>query len=107
MKKSEVDFKLRMMGFGNSCGRDFLSAACLLYAGGMHKMQDIVAKISDTTGMDRRKIYGRMLSALEAAWRNQERSPRVMYNTRIRPSLKKFIRMFVEQRMEENNEIQK
>ena len=46
MRKQEVDFELAMMGFAKSDGRDFLSAACLLYAGGMHRMQDITAKIS-------------------------------------------------------------
>lgn len=99
MKKSDVDFELRMMGFAKSSGRDFLSAACLLYAGGMHKMQDITGKIANVTGFGERKIYARMLAALETAWKNQERSPKVMYNTRVRPSLKKFIKVFVEQRM--------
>lgn len=103
MTKSEVDFELRMMGFAKSSGRDFLSDACLLYAGGMHKMQDITAKISEVTGFGERTIYALMLSALAAAWKNQERSPRVMYNTRIRPSLKKFIKLFVEQKMGERS----
>lgn len=101
MTKSEVEFELHMMGFANTFGRDFLVDACLLYAGGMHNMQDITAKISENTGFGERNIYSKMTAALQTAWNNQERSPKIMYNTRVRPSLKKFIKLFVEQRMGE------
>ena len=103
MTKSQIDFELGMMGFAKSSGRDFLSAACLLYAGGMHRMQDITARISKVTGVGEHKIYNRMLIALERAWKNQERSPKVMYSTRVRPCVKKFIKLFAEQRMGEKS----
>ncbi len=103
MKKSEVEFELHMMGFENTFGRDFLVDACLLYAGGMHQMQDIIAKISENTGFGERDIYSKMTAALQTAWNNQERSPKIMYNTRVRPSLNKFIKLFVEQKMGERS----
>lgn len=104
MKKAEVDFELGMMGFAKSPGRDFLSAACLLYAGGMHEMQAITAKISEVTGMKPNRIYSNIRTELNKAWKNQNRSPRQMYDTRVSrvcPPVKKFIRFFVEQRMGE------
>lgn len=103
IKKSEIEFELHMMGFANTYGREFLADACLLYAGGMHQIQDIIAKISEDTGFGERNIYSKMATSLKIAWNNQQRSPKVMYNTKICPSLKKFIKLFVEQKMGEKS----
>lgn len=104
MRKQEVDFELAMMGFAKSDGRDFLSAACLLYAGGMHRMQDITAKISEVTGIRAGTVYNRMVISLRNAWKNAPKSPEEMFDLSISrrcPTLKKFIKTFVDQRMGE------
>ena len=101
----DVNHHLKMMGFTEGKGKYFISAACLLYAGGVHKMQDICQRISTDTGISSRKIYDQMTCSLKLAWNNKENNPRDMYNnraTRLCPPLKKFIKRFVESVMEVN-----
>lgn len=105
MTVCDINNELWSMGFSNSIDRQLIATACILYAGGVHKMTDILSMMSKKTGMDDRKIRTRMDRALKSAWSREVFSPRKMYDTSITrrcPPLKNFIKRFVESVMEVN-----
>lgn len=100
MKRCEIEHTLARMGFADNQNRALLTNACILYAGGMHQLQDILAKISENTGFPAENLRDRMNRAVVAAWCNHGCLAPEEFPTRFRPSLKKFIKAFVETRME-------
>ena len=102
MDINEVTMLLSDIGFGKSSGRTLLAEACLLYAKGTHKLQDITERIGETHGISSKQVYHRVWKVIQLAWNSPFRSPRMMYDTRVTkvcPSVKKFIKLFVEQKM--------
>lgn len=103
---NEVTMLLPDIGFGKSSGRTLLAEACLLYAKGTHKLQDITERIGETHGISSKQVYHRVWKVIQLAWNSPFRSPRMMYDTRVTkvcPSVKKFIKLFVEQKMGERS----
>lgn len=103
---NEVTMLLSDIGFGKSSGRTLLAEACLLYSKGTHKLQDITERIGETHGISSKQVYHRVWKVIQLAWNSPFRSPRMMYDTRVTkvcPSVKKFIKLFVEQKMGERS----